>query len=126
MNLFQTLLAFHNALRSLGSTFTLLKAADVLRSDLLMIVEFFYANTTQSFKGLPHSSIRLLSIRNALAKRQKLEGGSAKKLPRPPTRVDIPAGLDRLASNMSEFLEVRRSTCPPHWQNLLLAQSLRR
>lgn len=104
--MFQTLLAFHNAIRSLGSTATLVKTADILRSDLLMVLDLFYTNATQSFKGLPHSSSRLPNIRLALAKRQRWEDRLADEPYNPPPVMNIPDALNRLASIMGKFLKV--------------------
>jgi hypothetical protein len=46
LNLFQTLLVFHDSLLSLGSGFRLAKAADVLRTDLLTFLILFHHNAS--------------------------------------------------------------------------------
>src|SRR6266852_3092048 len=104
LQLFQTLLVFHNSVRSLGSTFSLLKAADVLRSDLLMLLTLFRDSASSHLKGLSQSESRLTSIRNALSKRQDQDGRSTQKKYISPKLATIPEGLDRLAYALSEFL----------------------
>lgn len=119
LKLFQTLLVFHNSVRSLGSAFTLLKAADVLRTDLLMLLSLFRNNASAHLKGLSQSESRLSSMRSALSKRQEQEGRSKWKQYVSPEITNIPEGLDRLAYALSQFLAVRSSQNALHTSNSL-------
>lgn len=122
LKLFQTLLVFHNSIRSLGSTFTLLKAADVLRTDLLMLLTLFRNSASVHLKGLSQSESRLTSIRNALSKRQEQEGRWTQKKYISPKITSIPEGLDRLAYALGQFLAVRSLNVlhSSYWHSLLL------
>jgi len=98
---------FHNAVRSLGSSSALLKAADVLRTDLLILLTLFRKNASAHLKGLLQFNSRLSSMRAAHTKRQKHEGRWKRKPYVSPEIASITDGLFRLADVLADFLEVR-------------------
>ncbi|KAF8309656.1 hypothetical protein DL93DRAFT_2099892 [Clavulina sp. PMI_390] len=105
LNVYQTLLAFHNAIRNLGSTWALLKEADTLRGTLLLVLELFHQHAARSFNGVDNSSSRIPSIRQALTKRQYLEQNINQFSCTIPTIASIPQALKYLASRLEHFLE---------------------
>lgn len=96
---------FHESVHRLGSNFSLLKAVDVLRTDLLKLLALFCTNANAHLKGLSQSESCVSNIREALSKRLGQEGRQTRDIFS--EIASVPEGLDQFADALDRFLNVR-------------------